>query len=127
MLSIYELNHKYKFYDETKLQEEDKKYSGDKNIRIFFEGPVKMVSQELNGAIYELKKAPDCIIKVPNMTHLRLTEFPYPEYYDILAPVIDRRFWGEKKIVHIISGLIPKEYIRLDVIQYYIIQRKTYG
>ena len=61
------------------------------------------------------------------MTHLRLTDFPYPEYYDILAPVIDNRLWGKKKIVKILSGKIPKKYIFIDTIHYYLMYRKIYG
>ena len=105
----------------------DKTCAHDIYLRIFFEGPVKLIQQAVNGATYELEHSPDVIIKVPNMTHLRLAEYPYPEYFNILAPVIDRRLWGQKKIVKIKFGKIPRDYLTIDSVEYYLLQKRIYG
>ena len=83
-------------------------------------GYVRIVDQKTTGSIYVLEEEQSCRIKVASMTHLRLTDFPSPEKFDILAPVIDRRLWGQKKVVRILDGLIPSSYLHLNVINYYL-------
>jgi len=127
MTSSFFFPHKYNRYNESRLDEEHEEHcSHDKTSRIFFEGSIKMLKQEWNGAIYVLKDD-DCIIKVPNMTHLRLTGFPYPEYFEILAPVFDITLFGKRKIIQIKSGWVPKTYISLNLIDYYLEMKRMYG
>ena len=123
------INKKYELYDEKNLREEFEEHCNSySHKRIFFEGPVKLINQKTFGAVYKLSNEPDCIIKVPNMSHIRLTDFPYPEVFNILAPVIDNRTWGKnKKIVKIINGLIPSSYIFLNDISYYLEKSKEFN
>jgi len=123
----FEFNPKYDLYDENCLQEEyDEHCSHDNQVRIFFQGPVLHVDQKTTGAIYVLEEEESCRIKVANMTHVRLTDFPYPDTFDIIAPVIDRRLWGQKKVVRILDGLIPSSYLHLNAINYYLELRRRY-
>tara|TARA_Y100001970_G_scaffold32950_1_gene40850 strand:+ start:782 stop:1192 length:411 start_codon:yes stop_codon:yes gene_type:complete len=116
-------------YDVNTLQElHDIHCSNNPNNRIFFEGPVKFIRQQWNGAIYKLvEDLPETIIKLPNSTHLRLADYPYPKTFDVLAPTIDIKLWREKRIIEIISGDIPKSYISLGQVDYYLEMRSRYG
>ena len=78
--------HIYDLYDEDKLFEEHNKHCfNDRDHRIYFQGPVELINQEWNGAIYRLTEdEPETHIKVPNMTHLRLAHYPYPTTFEII-------------------------------------------
>ena len=119
----------YDLYDEDTLFEEHKEHClNDRDYRIFFQGPVNLIKQEWNGAIYKLANDEvETIIKVPNMTHLRLAHYPYPEIFDIIAPVYDKKMIRTKKVVNIITGMIPKNYIFGAHVGYYLELRRTFG
>ena len=51
----------------------------------------------------------------------------YPEYFEILAPVFDITLFGKRKIIQIKSGWVPKTYISLNLIDYYLEMKRMYG
>ena len=122
---------KYETYNNDNLELEYEKYCNDKSDpdymfwRIFFEAEVVFLKQGTSNAIYKLKDA-ECIISVRNAGHVRMTNFPYPDYFPIIAMVYDRRLWGKKRCLEIIEGEIPKRFITLDTVHRYKQERSIW-